>query len=501
MVRRGEKWKYLEAGYGQLFTIDEMKEPQCNLTGDIFSTFDPEMNVNHYTVTLRWDVNLSDLNANGPTKMKIYREATGGNVLIADLIFSKPEKNPTTGDIEVDVTLNGKPNAFQGDFFYLADKNNNIYQTEYMAQGAKLIYDPVTEKRKELNTATRFLSWFCLVDKFDSPDLNDAAKVPSTYRYHGEIEGYDYTTLVNNDNYEVDEATGLRYHTENRTLKNVVSPSTTVYTAMALPSPYFQGIYTTDDVKADTDFNLSATARPSSYMVEYNMTNPEVMKHRYRYRPVNSSYYTTEMVLSGVEVKDVTDPANSTTVGKINIVNTSASPSGKVNLIDKTNPDKRYQTVVTSRSRGTFGSPVVSMPDVPAMSASISVGFADHIRQTLDAEEYDAHKINAEGELLVPYTARITINNLDASAMGYGQGELTADDFVIALRPRHPLPPVRRWRRRGGKPRHRHHHPDRHLRCGHTPRSFGELHPARLHQGAPFGQPRSRPLDDCRSTR
>lgn len=501
IVRRGEKWKYLEAGYGQLFTIDEMKEPQCNLTGDIFSTFDPEMNVNHYTVTLRWDVNLSDLNANGPTKMKIYREATGGNVLIADLIFSKPEKNPTTGDIEVDVTLNGKPNAFQGDFFYLADKNNNIYQTEYMAQGAKLIYDPVTEKRKELNTATRFLSWFCLVDKFDSPDLNDAAKVPSTYRYHGEIEGYDYTELVNNDNYEVDEATGLRYHTENRTLKNVVSPSTTVYTAMALPSPYFQGIYTTDDVKADTDFNLGATARPSSYMVEYNMTNPEVMKHRYRYRPVNSSYYTTEMVLSGVEVKDVTDPANSTTVGKINIVNTSASPSGKVNLIDKTNPDKRYQTVVTSRSRGTFGSPVVSMPDVPAMSASISVGFADHIRQTLDAEEYDAHKINAEGELLVLYTARITINNLDASAMGYAQGELTADDFVIALRPRHPLPPVRRRRRRGGKPRHRHHHPDRHLRCGHTPRSFGELHPARLHQGAPFGQPRSRPLDDCRSTR
>lgn len=307
IVRRGEKWKYLEAGYGQLFTIDEMKEPQCNLTGDIFSTFDPEMNVNHYTVTLRWDVNLSDLNVNGPTKMKIYREATGGNVLIADLIFSKPEKNPTTGDIEVD------------------------------------------------------------------------------------------------------EATGLRYHTENRTLKNVVSPSTTVYTAMALPSPYFQGIYTTDDVKADTDFNLGATARPSSYMVEYNMTNPEVMKHRYRYRPVNSSYYTTEMVLSGVEVKDVTDPANSTTVGKINIVNTSASPSGKVNLIDKTNPDKRYQTVVTSRSRGTFGSPVVSMPDVPAMSASISVGFADHIRQTLDAEEYDAHNINDEGELLVPYTARITI--------------------------------------------------------------------------------------------
>lgn len=41
IVRRGEKWKYLEAGYGQLFTIDEMKEPQCNLTGDIFSTFDP----------------------------------------------------------------------------------------------------------------------------------------------------------------------------------------------------------------------------------------------------------------------------------------------------------------------------------------------------------------------------------------------------------------------------------------------------------------------------
>lgn len=434
MVKRGEKWKYLEAGYGQLFSIEEMKEPQCNLTGDIFSTFDPEMNVNHYTVTLRWDVNLSDLNANGPTKMKIYREATGGDVLIADLIFSKPEKNPTTGDIEVDVTLNGKPNAFQGDFFYLADKNNNIYQTEYMAQGAKLIYDPVTEKRKELNTATRFLSWFCLVDKFDSPDLNDAAKVPSTYRYHGEIEGYDYTELVNNDNYEVDEATGLRYHTENRTLKNVVSPSTTVYTAMALPSPYFQGIYTTDDVKADTDFSLGATARPSSYMVEYNMTNPEVMKHQYRYRPVNSSYYTTEMVLSGVEVKDVTDPSNTTTVGKINIVNTSASPSGKVNLIDKTNPDKRYQTVVTSRSRGTFGSPVVSMPDVPAMSASISVGFADHIRQTLDAEEYDAHSINDEGELLVPYTARITINNLDASAMGYAQGELTADDFVIALR-------------------------------------------------------------------
>lgn len=434
MVRRGEKWKYLEAGYGQLFTIDEMKEPQCNLTGDIFSTFDPEMNVNHYTVTLRWDVNLSDLNADGPTKMKIYREAPDGNVLIADLLFSKPEKNPTTGDIEVDVTLNGKPNAFQGDFFYLADKNNNIYQTEYMAQGAKLIYDPVTEKRKELNTATRFRSWFCLVDKFDSPDLNDAAKVPSTYRYHGEIEGYDYTTLVNNDNYEVDEATGLRYHTENRTLKNVVSPSTTVYTAMALPSPYFQGIYTTDDVKADTEFNLGATARPSSYMVEYNMTNPEVMKHQYRYRPVNSSYYTTEMVLSGVEVKDVTEPSNTTTVGKINIVNTSASPSGKVNLIDKTNPDKRYQTVVTSRSRGTFGSPVVSMPDVPAMSASISVGFADHIRQTLDAEEYDAHNINDEGELLVPYTARITINNLDASAMGYAQGELSADDFVIALR-------------------------------------------------------------------
>lgn len=433
MVRRGEKWKYIEAGYGQLFTIDEMKEPQCNLTGDIFSTFDPEMNVNHYTVTLRWDVNLSDLNPNGETKMKIYREASGGNVLIADLVFSKPYTNAATGDIEVDVTLNGRPNAFQGDFFYLADKNRNIYETEYMAQGAKLVYDPVTEKRKELNTATRFRSWFCLVDKFDSPDLNDAAKVPSTYRYHGEIEGYDYSELVNNDNFEIDEATGLRYHAENRTLKNVVSPSTTVYTAMALPSPYFQGIYSTDDVKADTDFNLGATARPSSYMVEYNMTNPEVMKHQYRYRNT-SGYYSTEMVLSGVDVKDVTDPANTTTVGSISITNTSASPSGKVNLIDKTNPDKRYQTVVTSRSRGTFGSPVVSMPDIPAMSASISVDFAEHIKQTLDAEEYDAHSVNDEGELLVPYTARITINNLDATAMGYAPGELSADDYVIALR-------------------------------------------------------------------
>ena len=119
----------------------------------------------------------------------------------------------------------------------------------------------MTEKRKAEHRHKIPQLVLPCVDKFDSPDLNDAAKVPSAYRYHGEIEGlrlpsWSATTITR---WTKPPACAT---TPRTTLKRMwCHPHHGLHTAMALPSPYFQGIYTTDDVKADTDFNLATAVR------------------------------------------------------------------------------------------------------------------------------------------------------------------------------------------------------------------------------------------------
>lgn len=386
-VERGEKWKFEEAGYNQIFTIIERKSPTANLSGDIFSEYDRELNVNHYKGIISWDMQLSDLDWSKPTQVTIKRDAgTDREAVVIEMEVSVPKLVDVTGYANVDkayeVTMtitggNGKPSdetlakdlLFVGSYDYLHP--DGYYKLESAMQKTKILFDARTHKRIDGFDKYTNRPWVIFVDPFDSPAL-DSPDVPLSYTYTVGITPYTYKEYVNNEPFELDETTGLYYHEEEFTTQEFLSEPYVVHPAITDPSMVFPGVYTTEQIMADTGRSLKPSVEPTNgqgLAAEYNI-NPEVMEHK---GLDTTRSQIQEYIVNGVEVYSITDAGAAKLTTKALTVS-DRNPKGTVNLasyVRELHPGDRFQLITTTTFRGTFGSPVMTVPGVPQLVSSI----------------------------------------------------------------------------------------------------------------------------------
>lgn len=413
MVKRGEKWKYVESGYDKLFTIIEMRDPQFNITGDIWSEFDPARKVNHYKALLRWDVPLSDLNPNGSTEVEVFRD----DEKIADVVFTL---NPEPQHIEgltsdwvyvVNVSVNGQPNEFKGDFDFPVTETyggveQQIWVMQYQYEGSEMYFDAESEKRLVAMEQYGYTSWFTLVDEFDSPKL-DSGNVPESYTYTARMKGYSYQEYENNEALEPD-ADGKRYSLVDKSFESIQSDPTPMYVPFAQPSLSFPGLYTTEEVNADIDRALVATpdhAANTAYKFGYTL-DPDLCKQRGR----NGN--STDYIFRQVEIHEYNPEAEmvyeTDAIGSVRL--SGNNPNGTITLSQNhgdIKPGNKYQTVVRSTFRGSFGSPVMTIPDRPSLSAFAVVDYHDHWQP---------------GDAFTTLHATVSFAP-EVSGVGYGEGE------------------------------------------------------------------------------
>jgi hypothetical protein len=417
-VVRGQKWKYIEAGYGELFNIMEMKDPRIDIKGDIFSTYDAEKNVNHYKTALRWQFYLSDLNENGQTKVHLYRD----NVKVADIVFEKPvEQESISGYtkpvIAVDYTVDGEANGFVGDFDYPeTDADGNVTYVEHYAYNAPIIYfDAETSKR--VGSFDDTTSWFTFVDEFDSPVLSEP-NVPTEYHYYAVMEGYDYSKLVNNEDFV--EADGLRYHAENAKFEDMTSEVHPIEVPMAIPTIAFEGIYTSDQIAEDSDHALEVTPTNASckrqYLFNYTLDADLVAQKGRKYSETTTNYIITDVTLDEWDVENKLQSTlgtktlgdeNRQNVGNFSVDNSTVAVGNK------------YQTVTKTTFRGTFGSPVITVPDVPTFKAEVT---------SLTLNDNETNYVND-----FAFNSEVTISPVMLTSMGYDSNNLPADRTAYRL--------------------------------------------------------------------
>lgn len=392
MVSRGQKWKYMEAGYGQRFNIMEMKNPVPTLDGDIFSEYDRQANVNHYRAFLRWEVELSDLNENGVTEAEVWRDGEK----LADVQFSQPvEVSGSELGLAVDrvmmttVTLNGKlTDEFAGDYTYpielAGERPSDLVHTEKlwimeynMQDSHTLYYNAETGARLNAFERYGYRSLYTLVDSFDSPRL-DSGNVPDHYTYKIKIKGYDYEEYVNNEGFEPGDD-GHLYHKEKFTLPaELVSEDLKLYPATGGPTLDFKGMYTTEQVVADRDRSLEpvpADPKEREYKVGVKV-DPEVARQQV-YVPVRNQVYD---VLQSVETIDVTNFGQ--TVARY-VPSKSARRAAEDEEVATFVPQLggSYQGVITTFNRGTFGTPAMTIPDIPTLDAKLIMEWHEHMAQ------------------------------------------------------------------------------------------------------------------------
>lgn len=424
-VGRGQKWKFHEAGYDVVFDIMERKEPKPVVTGDVFSEFDREKNVNHYKVILSLDVQLGDLNADGPTKFYVKRDSTV-NVLTGE--FSKPELIDVTGYEGVDkayrvgvTVLSGTANPsdemkqknlmFSGSYDYRIDDgslNSTKYRLTATEQKAELLFDAVTWRR--IDTFDKYSDFppFIFVEEFDSPNLADEY-IPMSYIYTASLEVDPYTVLVNNEGYEAGED-GLYYHSETRPAYTAYSAKYPIYTGMAMPSINFPGIMTREQALADVDMALPATQAPAAegnFYLTYQF--PGSLARHYGYDPYTCSEGYIVQKITGYELDPasagvVTPSARRRAAAYADKYLGSTAPAGQsegqfsAGADADLAPGTRYQLVTETSFRGTFGSPVLTMPGMPILWAFNS--FTD---TNLAGDEHAGHDAVAASRITFYY--------------------------------------------------------------------------------------------------
>lgn len=426
IVRRGQKWKFFEQGYNQLFDIIEQREPQAILEGFIKSTFIPEENKNLYTAVLRWEAPLSDLNPNGPTKVTVYRD----NTPVGTMEFSQPRLETQEGRqvYAVDVKVNGTSQGTELDYFCPATKSGQyeIYETQRISNGSTIYFDAESEKRLSAIEKWGYESWMAILDEFKSPSLDNPEEVPLSYEYHAVIDGFPYTVLVNNDNLE-EGADGLLYHTETRNSSQLTPQKVTLNTMMAVPSLDLSASFTTAQIMKDTNFRLAVSDASKFNKIAYAMDPSLVLK---KYTQING---TTAWVVTSVDLYQAADPHVRTAadsdlkLASKEINGNYASSSITIPAGADPQPGKRYQTILHSPAFGDFGSPVITLPEMPTIDATISVNTTEHMYADPMAHIYDG-----VGQL--PVTATLTIENIDASGMGYPEGTPARENWEIGIK-------------------------------------------------------------------
>lgn len=433
-VKRGQRWKYIEAGYGELFDIREMKEPQINIEGDIFSHYvddmtDEHYNRNRYQVILRWKLPLSDLNADGETVAHLYRDG----VKVADIVFSKPSEPkmiskdedagaPTVPVKEVAYTVNGKVTSFQGNFDFLAETEANgtpVYEMRYGLQNKSLYYDASSHKMLNAMDSKSFEPWFTFVDEFYSKPL-DEAEARESFVYTAEIEPYDYKRYVNNaDLAEGDD--GKLYHEEDVHFAGGVTDGVEIHTAMASLQLDFRHLYTEEQIREDIDQKLPATSMEnlkSKATLAYTLDEDLVLqKGRY----VKDGRTITDNIITAVDLREKqSDGSFRSVLRNTNGHAVNRMSSGTINLNTELpsdyvlEPGKTYQLVTYSLFRGEFGSKTITIPDLPGIDCTLVLKPTEHLLADVHAHTWAA------------FNAIVTMTP-DATPSGYETPMPTAD--------------------------------------------------------------------------
>lgn len=379
MVARGDRWRYEEAGYNKIWDIREYRPAETAISGTIHSQFKEGDCRNQYTSYLSWEVNLCDLNPDGETTYTLWRR---GNTdvdptKVATLHIEQPhtvetgvnDLNVVTSDplvvakVQVespDGTMKDKE-SIHTDFDFLTGED--LYEMKSSNQHGSLYFNPSTTRRVGVSEAMGTESRLLFIDRFASPDLNgEEGPVPDYYEYYVTASAFEYDEPVNNDNYDVDPATGLAYHLEHRTREAFTSEVCRVYTPMALPSLQFNGIYSTEEVMADTD----GTLRDSNLYndrgeIKLNYSyHPDVIRHREKEN--STTKYVVQNITCYQIDNDTKDRLLSQTVNH-------DSPNGTVTTRE-IKPNTTFQMVTETFARGTFGSRAVHVYGAPTLQLS-----------------------------------------------------------------------------------------------------------------------------------
>lgn len=398
VVPRGQKFKYVDAGYDKLFTIVEEKAPEIRIEGDIFSTFDGEDNVNHYQSIIRWKVPLSDLNQERDTEVEVIRdEGTDREKKIAHVVFSKPSEPIATAGLEVfdrngnkmvfdtdyvikvGVTIDGKTNDFYGDFDFLTtDKDGNpIYEMRYGYESADMYFDAKSHRRIVGFEEYGYDSWFVMVDNFDSPDLTKGA-IPERYIYSAIMKGYSYDYPYNYPDLEPD-TDGHYWTTDRKTIPDLHSIDCTMYVAMASPTIDGNGFYSIDQITNDTQHSLNKFQDGRGYTLAFDM-DEALMQQKGHIKSTGEKPF----IMTSVKVIDITSGQNDTITTYELGDNRTAHQGLNLSNLTSVKPGQKYQTVATSLFRGTFGSPVITIPEAPALTATFEpYNHADHFAEDM----------------------------------------------------------------------------------------------------------------------
>lgn len=379
MVARGDRWRYEEAGYNKIWDIREYRPAETAISGTIHSQFKEGDSRNQYTSYLSWEVNLCDLNPDGETTYTLWRRGNTdvAPAKVATLHIEQPhtvetgvnDLNVVTSDplvvskIQVespDGTMKDKE-SIHTDFDFLTGED--LYEMKSSNQHGSLYFNPSTTRRVGVSEAMGTESRLLFIDRFASPDLNgEEGPVPDYYEYYVTASAFEYDEPVNNDNYDVDPATGLAYHLEHRMREAFTSEVCRVYTPMALPSLQFNGIYSTEEVMADTD----GTLRDSNLYndrgeIKLNYSyHPDVIRHREKEN--STTKYVVQNITCYQIDNDTKDRLLSQTVNH-------NSPNGTVTTRE-IKPNTTFQMVTETFARGTFGSRAVHAYGAPTLRLS-----------------------------------------------------------------------------------------------------------------------------------
>lgn len=416
MVPRGEKWKYVNSHYDRRFNIIEMKNPSPEMEGDIFCDYNREENRNHYKVHLRWGIELSDLNENGDTQFEIFR----GDEKLADIILEKPREiagadapdGALSQERVIMVPIKINPvsenstlhREFKGDYEYpvqirdwQTSTTKDLWVLEYNLQEKNLYFDVDTHRRLSAFEHYGYKSWYTIVDEFDGPELT-SLDIPDKYEYTVKMKGYPYQEYVNNLDFEPGED-GHLYHLETRTLpaemtfdKCVVRPSIGSVTLD------FPGLYSEKDVRNDVaaglETSLAHKERTDGTEV-VNDLDADLLSEQVFVRAYSSASHPNydrrlNNRISGVVTYKLDDDRTTLTEYDPGLtVVTDRHPVEQSQL----KPGDRIQSVYTLYERGTIASPVVTLPDVPVLTATLEEGFTNHTKENADDHIIKAAKV------------------------------------------------------------------------------------------------------------
>ncbi len=413
MAGRDMKYRLMENGFGNLWDIREIKNPQLRLFGDIQSEFSPGDTYNRYKAMIRWEIVESDLNDKAPTIYHLHRDGQE----IARIEFGIPEiresvaegnitRNEPTKVFPIRITRNGvesdKADQY-GDFSF--EVSENLYTMVYSNQHKNLYFHPETSHRIGLNERMGATSWFLYIDEFNSPDLNQP-DVPDSYTYTLTMEGYDYEEPVNNDGYTAgDDA--LYWHMEPRSLPAVIeSEPCVVHTSMTIPSLAFDGVYSLEEIKADTDGALplsNVVMDTGEVTLAYALANPSHVHHR-----LQDGNVTKPIIdhITSYEIPSRDFPTAENEWQTVSIKGDTGKAQGEMVVPAEKDPRQgsSFQIVTHTNGRGTFGSRIVTIPGAPDLSISVAPyehcwGGDDHqhdhvLRAKISIEPQNLDKMN-----------------------------------------------------------------------------------------------------------